>query len=132
MSRSILARMREAIEVGDDATWPGDLRSLFADNFDALAGYEREERRIEETKYGPGGWGGLRRPANPFLAAHERVLARADVLGAGIPLVGHHCTRLTADEIENVRSEGMVPLSLSLPQDSESRSSSSNDVMSLI
>ncbi|MEI9936676.1 MAG: hypothetical protein WDO69_05580 [Pseudomonadota bacterium] len=108
--------MMAALEVWDQQTWPSELRALFDDNFPSLEGFVTEERRIEDTRYGPTGWcrGARARPLNPFQRVHDEVLRRAQELASELSVVGYHCTRLHSDEIDHILSHGLEPLSKDL------------------
>ncbi len=98
--------------MGDEETWPADIRALFADNFEALCSFEAEDRRIQDLKYKT--WQGASEPANPFRGAYDSTIARASMLAADMPIVGRHCTRLHDDEIAEISRTGMETLSLDL------------------
>lgn len=93
----------------DESTWPIEIRTLLERRFANLKAFERRRAAIDRvcerdllTRFNP--------PANPHLAEFNAVLAELEVLLSRIALVGYHCTRLCADEIESIRAGGLRPL----------------------
>jgi hypothetical protein len=72
--------------------------------------YQRERQRIDRL-----GWTDvqtrIRPPPNPYRSDYEALVERTKQLLTDHRLVGYHCTRLTATEVESVRTHGLRPLS---------------------
>ncbi len=103
------------LALDDVSTWPARLVATFEANEALLRAYDKEHQRTSDDdawrppnvpNYVPT----AHRPANPFSAEREQFLSslRADY-SAELALRGYHCTRLTDDEVERIRAEGMTP-----------------------
>ncbi len=91
------------IRSDDETTWPVELLSLLNDRLPSLRKYHDERRRIHadpRNRY-------RYPPPNEWEVLHDETIAVIDDLICGRHLIGWHCTRLTADEIERIRREGM-------------------------
>ena len=83
-----------AIAFDDEATWPGNLLRLLDGRFTDLKAYEKENRRIDRLAE-KDVLLRINRPENRYQAN----------------IVGFHCTRLHAEEIEHILNQGMLPSS---------------------
>jgi len=91
-------------------TWPTSIRDILASEEVQLRSYVEAERMYEERlrddvmlRLQP--W------ANPYESGWQEAAGRVRELAEAYPVVGFHCTRLTRDEIDDVRSNGLRPLS---------------------
>jgi hypothetical protein len=100
----------EDFELELSQTWPAQVRGLLEENGETLIAYQRERERIDRL-----GWTDVRvrvdPPVNPHRDDYDTVLERAETLLRGHRLVGYHCTRLTAAEVNRIRSGGLRALS---------------------
>lgn len=103
----------EDFELELPQTWPAGVRGLVEENHEVLIAYQRERERINRL-----GWTDVLMrmdpPANRHRDDYDTVLARAETLLRGHRLVGYHCTRLTAAEVNKIRREGLRALSRDL------------------
>jgi hypothetical protein len=93
-------------------TWPASIREILASEEAQLRSYVEAERAREERarddvmlRFEP--W------ANPHQSGWQEAARRVRELAHTHPVVGFHCTRLIPEEIEDIRTHGLRPLSRS-------------------
>jgi hypothetical protein len=107
------------ISLDDTSTWPGQLLAHFEAREDMLRAYrQHEEKLMDDSAWGPVYVPMALRPPNPLAQEKQRFLSvlRAEYSDKLAPR-GFHCTRLTDDEVERIRKEGMTPSSVPMLQD---------------
>jgi hypothetical protein len=99
-----------ALCIDDPSSWPAIVTSTLASRFHELVSYENERQRISRlcsidvsARMLP--------PENRFQHVLREVLQETDLALANVRVRGWHCTRLSDDEVRNIRSDGLVPLS---------------------
>ncbi len=103
------------LALDDVSTWPARLLEAFEAHEVLLRAYHTEQQKTSDDEawrppnvptYVPM----AHRPANPYFAEREQFLSslRED-FSADLALRGFHCTRLTDDEVERIRADGMTP-----------------------
>jgi hypothetical protein len=106
------------LALDDVGTWPARLMATFDAHEALLRAYHTEEQRtLDDDAWRPPNLPDYvpmaLRPSNPFFAERQQFLGslRSEYF-AELALRGFHCTRLTDDEVERIRAEGMTPPSL--------------------
>jgi hypothetical protein len=99
------------ISLDDTSTWPAQLLACLEEHQSLLRGYEQSEKKLMDDN----AWGRpylpmALRPPNPFNREKEQFLRYLEAEHANnLALRGFHCTRLTDDEVEIIRTQGMTP-----------------------
>lgn len=94
----------DAFAADDETTWPGDVRALLDDRLEDLRRYHERRREVDSD---PMNRYLSNPPPNAWEETHDETIERIDAAIRDHHLVGWHCTRLTADEIERIRGNGM-------------------------
>ncbi|MBW8311262.1 MAG: hypothetical protein K0M64_04435 [Rhizobium sp.] len=101
---------RKDIELERPETWPDLVHRLVEEQRGLLIAYQQEHQRIDRL-----GWTDVQvrvhPPANPYRPEYDALVARLEALLRGHRLVGYHCTRLTPEEVERIRRDGLRALS---------------------
>jgi hypothetical protein len=102
-----------AVEVDIPETWPAALRSAYDEVRLDLQAWKARERDIDElcqrdltARFNP--------PKNKHQAVADQFAAEVDRILSSERLVCRHCTRLHRTDVERIRSEGMIPLTVGL------------------
>jgi hypothetical protein len=102
--------MPEFIDIERIESWPSDIRLAFEDNFEVLQRYEAERVRLFELRERD--WFASQREGeNRHASARQSIIEEVEALAGPLDISSFHCTRLCADEIENIRRDGMLPSS---------------------
>jgi hypothetical protein len=100
----------EPIEADVETTLPQQLRAALSAHASGIAAYQSERARIDRAAEGDVVLR-IDRPANPHQHVWDTVLATAEQAVAGRRLVGFHAARLMADEIADIKANGLKVLS---------------------
>lgn len=91
-------------------TWPAVVIDILRASERELRSFLEEERRVEElgridliVRFSP--------PANPFLSSWRETTDSLSRVLESVAIIGFHCTRLVSWEIDNIRKQGLRPLS---------------------
>lgn len=104
---------REFIEADLQTTWPAQLREALSAHAKDVAAYHSERARIDraaETDV----LLRVQRPRNPHQGAWDSLLKTSEGAVAGRRLLGFHATRLTNQEVADIKANGMKILSENL------------------
>lgn len=111
--RDNMSKSKVAVEIEDTATWPRRLYKTAMASRDVLVAYHLEMKRIDRLceddvflRVNP--------PTNPHAAAYSTLITELESLLAGCSIVGYHCTRLTQNELQDIRQNGLQLLSPAL------------------
>jgi|MDSW01.3.fsa_nt_gb hypothetical protein len=94
------------IDIDDTDSWPDDFLQIISDNKALFIQYHQEEKRVDKLCREDIALR-INRPLNPHKEEYEAVAAQLDTILQTHNIVGYHCTRLTAHEIQNIRSSGL-------------------------
>lgn len=101
------------VEIEAVETWPPAFLSAAAENRTLILAYHREKSRISRlceddiaARIDP--------PANPYKAEYGELVERLESVLMEHRIVGFHCTRLTPEEIADIKVRGLEILSASL------------------
>jgi hypothetical protein len=95
------------------ATWPRCFVDVISAAEKELLSYYQEERWIDKQSESDLRLRSLR-PQNPYEQVQHATLNAISGSLANVQFIGFHCTRLTVDEIESVKTGGLHPLSVNL------------------
>lgn len=121
----LLTGAGEGAEVGDGSgplllddedTWPEELVLLLRGGLATLAAYEQVRAAIDDAAENDIMLK-IRRPPNDYQQARDDILSECEAIAAATDVVAWHCTRLTEAEAEDVRLNGLRPLSAQLAGD---------------
>lgn len=94
-------------------TWPASIHAVLASEEARLRLHTEEERRLDDLARSDVLLR-IHRPANPHKDVWDQTAEKVRQLVSSYPVVGFHCSRLTPEEIADVRSNGLRPLSRAL------------------
>lgn len=100
------------IAIDHEETWPAALLRLLESHLGMLTVYEERRHTIDLMSLSDRLVAGD--PHYPFREQRAEIIREADGLVQGEMLLGYHCTRLLPHEIEEIRCEGLSPLSRDL------------------
>jgi hypothetical protein len=100
----------EPIEADAETTWPQQLRAALSALASGIAAYQSERARIDRAAENDVVLR-IDRPGNPHQHVWDSVLATAEQAIAGRRLVGFHAARLMANEIADIKANGLKVLS---------------------
>ena len=88
-------------------TWPIEFTSLLKENSELIKNYFFEEKRIDELKF-------PKNELNGYKFNFQKLVHQLEQILLVHKLIGIHCTRLLDEEIENLKEEGLKPLTQEL------------------
>jgi len=100
------------IEIEDLETWPKNFKDLVQNNKKMIISYQRKMKDIhklcreDETftlRFSP--------PTNEYEDDYKNLVKKLDGILKVHNIIGYHCTRLTREEIEDIKTSGMKTLS---------------------
>jgi len=97
------------IALDEPNTWPSAVRALLAEGAEVL----RAHAVFESTRYTANPKRSERDAQavqNPFEAGRKQLLDRIDQALADSSILAYHCTRFTEDELQAVRTQGLIAL----------------------
>jgi hypothetical protein len=97
------------IVLDEPDTWPSAVRALLAEGAEVL----RAHAHFESTRYTADPKRSKRDSQavqNPFAAGRKQLLDRIDHALTGSSILAYHCTRFTEDELQAVRTQGLIAL----------------------
>lgn len=97
---------KDTIEIDDPNSWNENLRTILTDNIGILsrfAGRELEINLLPSTDI----WTSI----NEFEDERNEVISLIDNVIQDCSLIGYHCTRLTENEVQEIRANGLQLLS---------------------
>lgn len=100
------------VEIEMRETWPSELTAAVGENRTLIRSYFRERQRIDRL-----GLNNVNPPTNGYRGAYDALVDQIDESLTRHRLVAYHCTRLTPNEINQVRTNGLRVLSPDLVQD---------------
>lgn len=98
-SDGIVCAYEGVVEYERPDTWPPELLALFEREFECLEAYELRRAEIDKNRYIP--------QPNTFEQQREQIVQQADAILSTHRLLGFHCTRLTAYEMDDIKAEGL-------------------------
>ena len=99
--------------IDDISTWPADLLQLLDGEKQSFLDYNIEQERIDRLR-GEDFFQRFQPHPNKYEYAVDATVEKIHRCLQGKKTVGFHCTRLTEDEIIDIRSNGLFPLTISL------------------
>jgi hypothetical protein len=102
--------------LADLDTWPSPLMAYLASQHQMLAAYARHESTFNQMDFdSEGDYVPMSmRPSNPHFHGYESAWLKINNILKPTTLRGWHCTRLTDQEMEHIRSQGMQPPNLDI------------------
>ncbi len=101
------------VEIEDLGSWPSEFKQEAIRNKPLIVSFNRERLNIEQRcmedvflRINP--------PENKFKQSYLKLMAKLEILLTPHQIVVYHCTRLTREEIENIKQEGLQVLSAGL------------------
>jgi hypothetical protein len=94
-------------------TWPPGVLRLLTTNLGELRSYERRQARIDALCERDV-FARLDPPQNEFRLRRGQIVEEVDRALAGERVLGFHCTRLLPNEMDEIRTGGLLPLTVSL------------------
>ncbi len=108
--------MLHHIDIEDTNTWSEAFLESMSDNKNLFIAFHTEETRVDKLAREDIALR-MNRPINPHALVYKDVLtALADILREQ-NIIGYHCTRLAAHEIENIKNSGMKMLTKELVEE---------------
>lgn len=107
--------MRLAIEIEEQESWPPAFLREAVAHRKLVIDYHGERRRIDKLCELDVAMR-VRPPENKHANEYNQLVARLEAILAAHSLVAYHCTRLTREEINAIKSDGMKVLSKELVQ----------------
>ncbi len=105
--------MPHHIDIEDTSTWPDGFLKIMSDNKGLFIAFHTEENRVDKLAREDVALR-MNRPINPHAASYKNVLSAVADIFHGQNIIGYHCTRLAAHEIESIKSGGMKMLTKEL------------------
>lgn len=102
-----------SVEIEDITTWPKDFFSLVTKKKDLIVSYHNEEKNIDSHAE-KNVLLRCKRPINTHKNDYMSLVSNLDGILNNHQLVGYHCTRLTPEEIKNIRISGLKVLTKEL------------------
>ncbi|HMK07374.1 MAG TPA: hypothetical protein VK476_07585 [Flavobacterium sp.] len=97
------------IEIDDPDGWDTNLKLLLTENFDIL--FKHSEREIQiDLMPSTDRWTAV----NEYAVKRSRVVSSIEFEIKNCRLIGYHCTRLTDNEVQKIKRDGLSPLSQDL------------------
>lgn len=94
------------VEIEDITTWPKEFKALVDKSKELIVLYHRERSNIfNDCKDDPIPGRGL--PLNQYEETYLSVVSRAESILLSNQLIAYHCTRLTEEEIQDIKETGM-------------------------
>ena len=104
------------IDFDDRSSWPSSLTDLLDKNKNTIDNYFQEERKKNKRLIDEAANLMLRMypPSNQYQAKYKAVLSQIKQTLQGVQIIGYHCTRLTQEEIDYIKTCGLNPLTSQL------------------
>jgi hypothetical protein len=109
-------QMQHHIDIEDTSTWPNRFLEIMSGNKELFIAFHTEEKRVDKLAREDVALR-MNRGSNPHASAYKDVLFSLANILHGENIVGYHCTRLAAHEIENIKSNGMKILTKELVEE---------------